>query len=452
MLSQEEKICPVCDTKLSKETTKCPICGTDLSKIDEKVLQDIDLSILKDKTKAIDDILSLLEKEEKAQEKKVEEKKDAKPEKKPEKVEEGVSKEEVKSEKEKGEVFFCPLCNAEIPLTATTCPKCGAIFEEALVFICPVCNAEVPADATTCPKCGAIFVGEEVRAEEVAESKAEKGIEERREEKVEEKKKVEEVEKKVERKAEDMAKELALKVSEAKVLVETLKKFNVDEKEIKEEISKALSAGKEKEYERALTILENALAKGKKAVMESIAVLAGKLEEELNGYAKLGCDIRKGVGLCERAIFATQIENFERAVRTYTMALDFAKEVKEKFEGRKKEFEEILHSIEEFISFGVPGVNGLKKMVDEAMAYYAKGEVENGNKRLAAVKEKLSELLPNYVTGKIAEHAAKLREEKLLGLDIREKIEYLKEANMCIKRKDYMGALAWVKKLEMSER
>ncbi|MCX8174417.1 MAG: zinc ribbon domain-containing protein [Thermoplasmata archaeon] len=494
-MSPDEKICPVCDTKLSMNITKCPICGTDLTAIDEKALEDVDLSLLKDKTKAIDDILSLLEEEEKKVMEKIE-KKDAE-EKKPEpkipapEPEQKEKVQEKKEEKEKTqpamvdkpaekveatktaegpqkEVFSCPLCNEQIPIDANACPKCGAIFEEAVVFICPVCHAEVPVDSNTCPKCGAIFVSEEEPAAspEMAGEKAEEevkappeeakektkplevGAEEKAEKIVIEEKKPE---KKVEKKPEDMAKELALKVSEAKVLLETMRKFGVDEKEIKENISRALSAGKEKDYEKALGIMETALATGKKLVMEKIGTLSTELEAEVRSYSKLGCDVRKGIGLAERVLFAVETENYENAVKLYTQVSDFAKKLKETFEARKKDFDALNRSIAEYSAYGVPGISELKTILEKAMTAYSSGEIAEGDKCLSEVKQKLTDALPNYVSSKIAEQAAKLREEKLLGLDVRDKIEYLKEANICIKKKDFAQALVWVNKLERKE-
>ncbi|MEM3396842.1 MAG: zinc ribbon domain-containing protein [Thermoplasmata archaeon] len=491
-MSSDEKICPVCDSKLSKEVTKCPICGTDLTVIDEKALENVDLSMLKDKTKAIDDILSLLEEEEKKVLEKIEKKDERKPEPKlPEpKVEEKrdgkkeepekkdvALKEEAAREKEtkekieeaedtKKEVFSCPVCNEKIPIDANSCPKCGAIFEEAVVIICPVCKTEVPAEANSCPKCGAIFVSEEEAAisemssvpgevvEAVKEDVGEKPESElpkaegKEEMPVIEEKKPE---KKIEKKPEDMARELALKVSEAKVLLETMRKFGVEEKKTKENISLALSAGKEKEYERALAIMDAAISNGKKLVLEKIEVLSYELEAEVRGYSKMGCDVKKGIGLCERAIFAVETENFENAVKLYTQASDFAKKIKDTFETRKKEFDNLNRTIEEYVSYGVPGVSDLKALLEKAMTFYSSMEITEGDKCLNQVREKLKEALPNFVSSKIAEQAAKLREEKLLGLEVKDKIEYLKEANMCIKKKDYAQALVWVNKLERKE-
>ncbi|MEM3493191.1 MAG: zinc ribbon domain-containing protein [Thermoplasmata archaeon] len=481
-MSPEEKICPVCDTKLSKDATKCPICGTDLGAIDEKALENIDISVLKDKTKAIDDILSLLEEEEKKvkekiekeEEKKQEEKKEEPkpPEPKPTEVkveekvevrkEEGTKPEEKKEEV--SEVFSCPVCNEQIPIEANSCPKCGAIFEEAVVFICPVCRTEVPMDSTTCPKCGAIFVSEEAPepgAEEVHVEEVQPKVEEVQEKSIQAEAKPEEglkkeveaekVEKKVEKKPEEMAKELAQKVGEAKVLLETMRKFGVEEKETKEHISSALAAGKEKNYEKALEIMDGALSKGKKLVLEKIALLASQLESEVKGYSKFGIDVRKGIGLCQRVVFAAETENFERALKIYTMATDFIKLLKETFEARKKKIEELQRTIEEYGAYGIPGTNELRLLVERAMEFYAKGETGEGDKCLTEVTQKLAETLPNFVSSKIAEQAAKLREEKLLGLDVKDKIEYLKEANMCIKKKDYVQALMWVNKVERKE-
>ncbi len=462
----------MCDTKLAKSETKCPICGTDLAAVDEKALENIDISVLKDKTKAIDDILSLLEEEEKKvmAERKAEAQKGKENVGKQEGEKKPVSekplpkteeKEEKKSEERK-EMFVCPLCHAEIPVDVNTCPKCGAIFEEAVAFICPVCHTEVSADASTCPKCGAIFVVEGEEAPAVAGSAVEKPPEEKSAptlaapaEKPALTPTPEKIppieEKKVEKKVEDLAKELALKVNEAKILLETMRKFGVEEKETKESISRSLSAGKEKDYVRALEIMNTALQNGKNLVMEKIGKMIETLENEIRGYAKLGCDVKKGIGYCERTAFAVETENFENAVKIYTQATDYAKKLKENFEARKKEFDALMHNIEEYRTYGVPGMEELKNRLDAAMSAYGSGKIDDGDRVIAEIKEKLNAALPNYVTSRIAEQAGKLREAKLLGMDVKNKIEYLKEANICIKKKDYAQALVWINKIDRKE-
>ena len=70
------------------------------------------------------------------------------------------------------EYFECPQCGAMVETTASSCPKCGVLFAEegADMFQCPACNTLVSVDAKTCPGCGAVFVepGEEPVAEQPA--------------------------------------------------------------------------------------------------------------------------------------------------------------------------------------------------------------------------------------------------------------------------------------------
>lgn len=525
-MPEDKRICPVCDTPLEKGETKCPICGADINSIDQKSLEEIDISALKDKTKVIDDILNLLEEEEKKVKEKIEvapEKTPAKkveplPEqKKEEKAEKETAPEEEKKEvgqekvatagekeapeerKEKKEMettpapqatFTCPVCHEEIPADSTTCPRCGAIFEEAVVFECPVCHTEVPVEANTCPKCGAIFVEDESQAAsetkekeslETVQSEAEKGqitkmepappgasssapqeapqaeksVQGQPQQETKEKGEISAektpVKKVEEKKVEDLAKELASKVSEAKILLETMRKLGVEEKDIKENISKSLSAGKEKNYNEALKIMDGALQDGKKRVMEKIGKLVVELKSEIASYTALGCDVRKGLGLCERTLFALETENFENSVRLYTTASDYAKVLRGTYEQIKKDFDALMRTIEEYKSFGVPGIEDLKNRIEQAKNAYAGGKKEEGDKIVMGVRETLTSVLPDYVTKRIADQAAKLREAKLLGMDVKDKIEYLKEANICVKKKDYAQALVWVNKIDREE-
>lgn len=75
------------------------------------------------------------------------------------------------------ELFECPNCKEQIPISATVCPKCGVMFadEGAEMFQCPACNTLVNVDAKSCPGCGAIFVeSEEEQAVAVSPSTAER--------------------------------------------------------------------------------------------------------------------------------------------------------------------------------------------------------------------------------------------------------------------------------------
>jgi DNA-directed RNA polymerase subunit RPC12/RpoP len=75
----------------------------------------------------------------------------------------------------------CPVCGKIVGLDVTSCPHCGAEFEEEEIgeevavtssdedeeIACPVCGHNVGLDLTACPKCGAEFEEEEI--EEVIE-------------------------------------------------------------------------------------------------------------------------------------------------------------------------------------------------------------------------------------------------------------------------------------------
>jgi ribosomal protein L37AE/L43A len=84
---------------------------------------------------------------------------------------------------EEEEEVTCPVCGKPVGLNVTSCPHCGAEFEEVEAeegapakeaheeegetAECPVCGKSVSLDITSCPYCGAEFEEEEV--EEVIE-------------------------------------------------------------------------------------------------------------------------------------------------------------------------------------------------------------------------------------------------------------------------------------------
>lgn len=82
----------------------------------------------------------------------------------------------VEMKPKKKDFFTCSECNAEVPVDADICPRCGVQFDDIEIevehadgtieitsstFKCPVCGLDVPPTAKFCPKCGETFEYEE---------------------------------------------------------------------------------------------------------------------------------------------------------------------------------------------------------------------------------------------------------------------------------------------------
>ncbi len=200
-----DKLCPICDSPLQPGSKKCSFCGTDLT------IFDIDIEAPQ-KTESpppaaappkvtvesrVNEIFSsrappVASAPAQAPAARpvpppVKEEPKPKPEPMPERVlaapvpepkiapEQPKVKEAPKSpEPPAEETFECPSCQAQIPVSATVCPKCGVMFAEegTEMFQCPACNTLVSVDAKACPGCGAVFVESEDQAAAISAPEA----------------------------------------------------------------------------------------------------------------------------------------------------------------------------------------------------------------------------------------------------------------------------------------
>ncbi len=158
-IEEEQVTCPVCGKPVGLTVASCPNCGAEFEEETEEVQE-----VPKEPEPV------------KAEEPPIRVKEEAEP----------VSEEETAE---------CPVCGKQVALSLSTCPNCGAEFEEEEVeevieqpaeeavsvpatieaepvseeemAECPVCGRQVSLSLTTCPNCGAEFEEEEV--EEVIE-------------------------------------------------------------------------------------------------------------------------------------------------------------------------------------------------------------------------------------------------------------------------------------------
>jgi len=181
-----DKLCPICDSPLQPGSKKCSFCGTDLSIFDidvdssrktpeppapaPKVSVDSRVNEIFSRPAAAPEPAAVRPSPPPVREQlriepvrppviapftQPEPKRAPEPPKVPEP--------QKPAQPEPEELFECPSCKEQIPLSATVCPKCGVMFAEegAEMFQCPACNTLVSMDAKSCPGCGAVFVESE---------------------------------------------------------------------------------------------------------------------------------------------------------------------------------------------------------------------------------------------------------------------------------------------------
>lgn len=156
------KVCPVCDSSIDASAQRCPSCQTDLSLFDiGSGGLDIDEELGLPSESSIDEMLENLTggggSAEILETLKTVGKASRASGVAPEVTIAGPTTSSVGPST--GERFMCPICESPVDADATTCPGCGAHFEESdsAAFECPVCRASVPRDADRCASCGVQF-------------------------------------------------------------------------------------------------------------------------------------------------------------------------------------------------------------------------------------------------------------------------------------------------------
>ncbi|MBI5001045.1 MAG: hypothetical protein HZB92_05905 [Euryarchaeota archaeon] len=128
---RKPRLCPICEAEVKPTDLTCPSCSTDLTLFgmggDKPAEPAPDVVIVGGGDK-IDNILSNLGSEKKA----------AQP----------------------AQTFQCPDCGTSLPVTASSCSKCGLNFE-GMVAECPMCQTRMDIRASKCASCGAEFASEE---------------------------------------------------------------------------------------------------------------------------------------------------------------------------------------------------------------------------------------------------------------------------------------------------
>lgn len=405
---------------------------------------------------------------------------------------------------EASEFFECPECGAHVPISASSCPKCGVLFAEegTEMFQCPNCNTLVSVDAKSCPGCGALFVEPEEAQAVAAPPQEEKPSEPaapgpkappmpappvpaaKPKEEVEEKERKglfgglfrkgkKEPEAKPEPSAKmpqapspppkpsgeaaptpapavkaeakappvtDKGKELARMVAEMKPLLALAREREVDIAESKELIDEAAVAGRERKLDKAIELVQKSRTVLLAVMDKHLAGEIDKLNEEIK--------VAKGFG-GDTARAETYIGEISKAKATGDVEAAYVYVDKVKNEllpitGRYNESKKKLASMKQLIAdaeaFIVDTKEARALLVDANKAMELK-DFDRLDALLKAARDKLYKSIPARMNEEIQKAKYDLIEAKGRDVNITPMITLLKSATSLMKAGDYAQAL-----------
>jgi cellobiose-specific phosphotransferase system component IIA/RNA polymerase subunit RPABC4/transcription elongation factor Spt4 len=400
------------------------------------------------------------------------------------------------------EYFECPQCGTAVETTASSCPKCGVLFAEegADMFQCPACNTLVSVDAKTCPGCGALFVepGEEPVAEPsvapepvVGPPKAEAEVTETTRPapeapKVEEEKKgffglfkrakkeepppakpakpakptpavemapppkkaPEPVRTEARIPAEappvpagkDKGKELARMVAEMKPLLSLAREKEVDIGQSKELIDEAAVAGRERQLDRAIELVQ----RSKTALMSKIDMQLAdeitRLNDEIRIARDFGGDTARASTYVQEIVRARSSGDVEAAY----VYVDKVKSELLPITGRYNESKKKVANMKELIGnaelFIVDTKEARSLLVDASKALDMK-DFDKLDTLIKTAQDKLYKAIPSRMNEEMKKAKAELVEAKMRNVNITPMITVLKSATNLMKAGDYAQAL-----------
>ena len=403
--------------------------------------------------------------------------------------------------KEALEYFECPECGSLVDTTASSCPKCGVLFAEegAEMFQCPACNTLVNVDATSCPGCGAVFVEPEEApaAKPIAPKKdLEPPVAEVRippkpapapaPAKEEEKKglfglfkkaKKEEFEEKpvkpaVEEKApprpsppkmpavakpvaetrvvreeavaqpvvKDKGKDLARMVAEMKPLLSLAREKEVNIGESKQLIDEAAIAGRERQLDRAIELVQKSKSMLMREIDAQLAKEIGRINDEMKVAREFGGDISRASTYVQEIARARSTGDVEAAY----VYLDKAKKELLPITGRYNESKKRLASFKQLISdseaFLVDTKEARGMLVDAAKALDVK-DFDRLDTIIKGAQERLYLAIPARMNDEMRKAKDDLLDAKMKNVNITPMITILKSATNLMKAGDYAQAL-----------
>ncbi len=375
----------------------------------------------------------------------------------------------VRTARELGEQFLCPVCETLVAADATFCPGCGAEFSEgaSTEYECPVCKASVPADADHCPSCGARFAEEgrvaggpglavegaratpiddvaplvSARSEVsipptpimAVRTPVQSRIEQLRRTRQDSQPRIPSGDRKL------LYRELPKLVNEVKPLLVSAKRIGLEIDEGKRIINDAIQAGKGRDIERAVALIADARRSLDIAFVEFIGIRIEAFLEE----------VRAAKG--DAAVHAVTPKLLEAVARMeagdYDAAWDLLQSTLGGFESAGKDFREARKVIDEgdrlireVQTIGMD-VRGLEQLLRQARESLEHRDVARAMRLGRQAQDRLKRDVPSFVDQEMRKARNDLLDLKMKGVDLAKPIGILKEASALVKEEAWSDAL-----------
>ncbi len=395
----------------------------------------------------------------------------------------------------------------EAPSITSTMEEEKAAIEETkppVMFECPICNTLVDESATKCPNCGAIFAAEEAEVEvELSESTAEPevSIAETPIARVEEEAKPEKtfrtrfkpkmkLKPKPERTMVEVAAEpkpaprletipmarpkakpepkvairedkalynkLVQSVSEIKPLLLWARKIGVDVKESKKLIDQAIIAGKNKDFRKAIDLVEESKVLTEKLAVDHINNILQSAAMKLSSAKKSGIKLKGVEELIIKSRSSLSEDKFEDAVKYAQESLSLVEKSLEEIEVEKEEEipvdkKEIADELEALSQLITDSESiGIELETTKASFSRVKNAVEMKNWKsaeniLSNTKTEFSKELSKGLADIISSSRDMFLKAKMEGADITPGVRLLKDASIALKERKYPKVIDAVK-------
>lgn len=468
---KETKVCPVCDSSIDVDAQTCPSCQTDLTLFDLGGTSSDPVDVHVKDGRSIDDILASIM--------------DGK-EDQPEIFEtlKSVARETpggagtiateksaptVRTAREIGEQFLCPVCETLVAADAILCPGCGAEFSEgaSAEYECPVCKSPVSADADLCPSCGARFaeeapVGTRVgrtlatellppgrgispSASYVPEGSAppsplmatrtpvQSRIEQLRRTRQDSLPRIPSGDRKL------LYRELPKLVNEVKPLLVSAKRIGLEIDDGKRIINDAIQAGKGRDIERAVALIAEARRVLDIAFVEFIGVRVEAFLEEVRA-AKGDAAVQSVTPRLLEAVGRMEAGDYDAAWDILQGTLGGFESAGKDFREARKALDDGDRLVRDVQAIGMD-VRGVEQLLHQGRESLDHRDVARALRLGRQAQDRLRRDVPTFVDQEMRKARNDLLDLKMKGLEVSRPIGILKEASAFVKEEAWSDAL-----------
>jgi predicted RNA-binding Zn-ribbon protein involved in translation (DUF1610 family) len=369
-----------------------------------------------------------------------------------------------------GEQFICPVCESYVDANASTCPSCGAQFAEgeAAEFECPVCRAAVASNADVCPNCGVRFeTGEEPMDDDSPAAPIERptapaasgaapgppatavprvpaigiGIKDRLAVVRLAKRDAVVPAPSGDRKL--MYRELPKLVNDVKTLLVSAKRMGLEIDKEKRLINEAIGAGKQRDIERAVRMINEAKHALDIAFTEAIAGRIEAFVMELN-RAGPGAESARVERSLQEAVDRLEAGNYDAAFDQLQAATKGFQSGSREYIEAKDVLDEDDRLLAEARGLGMDS-REIERLMRQGREAMVRRDQANALRSAKLAKDRMAKELPVFIQEEMRKARNRLLDLKVRGSNLSKPIGILKAASVHAKREEWRDAMRYLK-------